>query len=617
MEQYASANMEDVDMVYDAGIQSNKPSTMFRFGKAIASAFNSVSVWPGLNGIWKEREKESQAIPERDALKAKAERKYAELKKSGYQGTQTATARPECQDVPEIKYQDIDDSRPSSFRDSGVDVDEYRSSSDVKDTDQFIASTDSLMPPSVPKAGRRSASPFSDASSGRRSSIRFHKPSLEGLKKVKSQVHLPSIKRHAEEAPSLPSTETDQAAGPGLRREASKKDIAKQYKLVKKVSDLENKLETARRELEMSIQQAPPVPDLPVHIGRKRFVPGALPSLPSERLLTPHTHKTDDAANPSIVPSSNSVDVFSAPASIDDKGGNAAEPKPKAEDESAEAAKQAMWNKRSSDIAARNAAARNAAARQSKVLKTDAKTDDVLESEAARRSVSTRNGGRSRKSLEHKVSSSHEYSTVQKRPLKVYLKGPRKSPMTDKDEVPPVPVKRITFDPTTVDQASIMAMRAIPDNHLPFGKAWDDMKNLRKEYPIATEVELEAYMNSQLAPKKFTDHRSVSHSGGPSSPSFLGPPGSTTLMKTRARASRRGISPPPPSLSSAKKFHRNLDAEKTPPVTAPSSPSVVTPEAHPVATKRSKESAEAARASLDKPLPDIRPDDFEWDDDVF
>ena len=84
MEQYQSANMEDVDMVYDAGIESNKPGGMFRFGKAIASAFTSANVWQGFNGIWKEKEKDNQVKLEKDALKAKAELKYAELKKNGY-----------------------------------------------------------------------------------------------------------------------------------------------------------------------------------------------------------------------------------------------------------------------------------------------------------------------------------------------------------------------------------------------------------------------------------------------------------------------------------------------------------------------------------------------------
>lgn len=617
MEQYASANMEDVDIVYDAGIESNQPSGMFRFGKAIANAFNPVNVWQNLNGIWKEKEKGVQAKPDRDVLKAKAELKYAELKNSGYKGTQNATARPESQEVPAIKYEDTDDSRRSSFRDSGVDVDEYRSSIDRKDSDHFDISTRSLMPPQPLTAGRRSASPFSDASSGRRSSIRFQKPSLEGLKRVKSQIHLPSIKKHHEDAPSVPLTETDDTAGPGLRREASKKDLAKQYKLSKKVSDLENKLDAARRELELSIQQAPPIPDLPARIGRKRFVPGALASLPSERLLTPRIQDIDGAASGSNGQAANTVGVYSATTSMDDKVDKTGDHNPVARDDDSEAAKQALWNKRAIEIAARNVAAR-----QSKTLGTDTEIDVLLESEAAKSSVSKKTGGRPRKAQEYKAPSSHDPSAVHKRPPKVFAKTSRNSPMTNRSEVPPVPTKSAVFDPSKVDQAKIMAMRAIPDSRAPFGKAWDDTKNLRKIYPEATEVELVAYMSTMSASKMVTDHTSVSHGDRPSSP-FLGRPGSTSPMKTRARVAKRGISPPPPSLSSAKKFHKDLGTTKSLTPANQGSPQA-DKEADPFAVRAPLKPCEntlvvpeAPRASVDKPLPDIKSDEFEWDDDVF
>lgn len=621
MEQYASANMEDMDMVYDAGIEASKSAGMFNFGKAIANVFNPGNIWQGLNGIWKEKEKENQVKPEKDLLKAKAELRYAELKKSGYKGTQNAAARPESQEVPVIQHEDTDDSRRSSFRDSGVDVDGYRSSSDRKDSDHFIIPTENLMPPPPLITTRRSASPFSDASSGRRSSIRFHKPSLEGLKRVKSQIHLPSIKRHPEDAPSVPSIEVNDAAGLGLRRESSKKDIAKQYKLTKKVSDLENKLEVARRELELSIQEAPPVPDVPARIGRRRFVPGALASLPSERLLTPQTHNNNGAINGSNGQAAHALDAYSATTSADDKGKQTVGHDVEAQNETAEATEQALWNKRACDIAARNAAAR-----QSKASRTETDINDDLESvanglefEAAKGSVSKRKGGRPRKSQETKVPSNHHSSGVHKRLPKVYAKTPRNSPMTNKDAVPPVPAKGTIFDPSKVDQAKIMALRAIPDSHAPFGKAWDDMKNLRRMYPDAAEVELVAYMSNQSTSKKSTDYTSVSHGDRPSSP-FLGRPGSSSPMKTRARASKRGISPPPPSLSSAKKFHRDLDTEKSPTIASPTSPQADV-KAGPRATEAPlmiyEKASDAARASMDKPLPDIKRDSFEWDDDVF
>lgn len=613
MDQYTSANMEDVDMVFDAGIESNRSSGMFRFGKVLANALNSVNVWHGLNGIRKEKDKENQAKPEKDVLKAKAELKYAELKKSGYKGTQNAPLRPESQEVPPIKHKITDDSRRTSFRDSGVDLSGYRSSLDRKDSDKVITSTESLMAPPPLVTGRRSASPFSDASSGRRSSLHFHKPSLEGLKRVKSQIHLPSIKRHAEDASSAPSIETSDAAGPGLRREVSKKDIARQYKLSKKVSDLENKLEAARRELELSIQEAPPVPDLPAHNGRKRFVPGALASLPSERLLTPQTRNRNGATNESNGQATNVVYAYSSNTSTDEKGDKVEELNLKVRNESITAGQQALWDKR-----AREVAARNAAARQSKALKPDIEINDVLASEAAKGSVSKKKDGRPRKSQEIRGPSSHDSFEAHKRPPKVNSKTPHYSPMTNKNEVPPVPVKATVFDPTKVDQTKIMAMRAIPDSHTPFGKAWDDLKNLRKKYPYASEVDLVTYMSNQSASKKVTDHTSVTHGDRPSSP-FLGRPGSTSPMKTRARASKRGTSPPPPSISSAKKFHRDLDTEKSPSA-KPRSPEA-DEEADSFATdapmKTFGKAPEGPRATMDKPLPDIKRDEFEWDDDVF
>ena len=634
MEQYTSANMEDLDMVFDAGIESNKPSGMFRFGKVLANAFNSVNVWHGLNGIRKEKERENQAKPERDVLKAKAELKYAELKQSGYKGTQNAPHRPESQEVPSIQNKDIDDSRRTSFRDSGVDVTGYRSSLDRKDSDKPIISTESLMPPPPMTAGLRSTSPFSDASSGRRSSLHFRKPSLEGLKRVKSQIHLPSKKRHAEAASSVPSSETSDAAGSGLRREVSKRDIAKQYKLSKKVSDLENKLDAARRQLELSIQEAPPVPDLPTRIGRKPFVPGALASLPSERLLTPQTHNGNGARNKSNEQPTSAVDAYDGNTSTDDKGDKLEDFNLKIKNESIEAGQQALWDQRAREVAARNAAARQSkalesdteipgvlesAARQTKASKPDPAINAVLGSDAAKVSVSKNKGGRPRKSQEIRDPSSHNSLGVHKSRPKAYAKTPQNSPMMNKDEVPPLPAKATVFDPTKVDQANIMAMRAIPDSHIPFGKAWDDMKNLRKQYPHATEFDLVAYISSQPAPKKVTDHTSVSHGDRPSSP-FLGRPGSTSPMKTRARSSNRGISTPPPSVSSAKKFHRDLDMEKSPIPADPRSPEA-DEEADSFATdaplKTFGKAREGPRASTDKPLPGIKREEFEWDDDVF
>ena len=95
MEQYAadqpaSARMSvDTETFYDAGIETNKPSGMYRFGKAIASAFNP-SAWRGINSLWKEKDKHT--VDPGKALmnerQEKAQKAYAELKKTGFKGTQ-------------------------------------------------------------------------------------------------------------------------------------------------------------------------------------------------------------------------------------------------------------------------------------------------------------------------------------------------------------------------------------------------------------------------------------------------------------------------------------------------------------------------------------------------
>ena len=95
MEQYAATKTVstrpsvDTNTFYDAGIESSKPSGMYRFGKAIASAFNP-SAWRGFNGIWKEKDKPvvdpGKALM--DERREKAQKAYAELKKSGFKGTQ-------------------------------------------------------------------------------------------------------------------------------------------------------------------------------------------------------------------------------------------------------------------------------------------------------------------------------------------------------------------------------------------------------------------------------------------------------------------------------------------------------------------------------------------------
>ena len=281
MEQYTASqsmfNRESVDTttMYDAGIESSKHSGMYRFGKAIANAFNP-SAWRGINSIWKEKEK-STPDPSKTILQErgeKAQKAYAELKKSGFKGTQVASRLSDTNDMPALRHDSGKDSRPSSFRDSAVDLDEYRSSTDNKEGNE-----EHFMPaPNVPLVSR-STSPMPNTS-GRRSSLSLRTPSLQTLKKATSHLQLPSVKRHSVQSDASGSSQQ-------IHKKSSKKDLAKQQRLSKRVSDLETQLEIARRKLEDALESAPPNEPMEKST-RKAFKPGALPSLPSERILNAH-----------------------------------------------------------------------------------------------------------------------------------------------------------------------------------------------------------------------------------------------------------------------------------------------------------------------------------------
>ena len=192
-------------------------------------------------------------------------------------------------DVPAVKYDNASsqDSRPISFNDSAIDVDDRRSSVDHKESHQ--SAQEEVMPaPNIPYVDR-SISPMRSAS-GRRSSLNLRTPSFQTLKKATSHIQLPSVKRNS----------TVLEIGDGsqqVKKQPSKKDLAKHQKLVKRVSNLESQLEAARHELEQSLASTPATKPVG-KTTRKAFQPGALPSLPSERLLNAHvTEQGADSEN--------------------------------------------------------------------------------------------------------------------------------------------------------------------------------------------------------------------------------------------------------------------------------------------------------------------------------
>ncbi|MCJ1340315.1 hypothetical protein MMC09_005609 [Bachmanniomyces sp. S44760] len=287
----------DVDFDNDAGIEHTKPSGMYRFGRAIATAFNPVHVWHGINGFWKEKQEED---PEKIILRerqARAEKTYAELKNNGFQGTHGhlhTTYNRQSEDHPAPNVMMEDRSVPSVYmfqRDSGVAVDTYRTSIERK-RDGVIFGHETSVPQSETFRFAHSISPASDAHESQKSSLRLSKPSFSGLKKVKSRLQLANGKIRSNASTPLPPSDVDLASAESEARQVtkqpSKRDFHKHDKLTRKVSNLESKLEQARLELQQISGDAPPVPRMPVKIGRKSFKPGGLPTLLSERRLNEH-----------------------------------------------------------------------------------------------------------------------------------------------------------------------------------------------------------------------------------------------------------------------------------------------------------------------------------------
>ncbi|GFF87822.1 hypothetical protein IFM61606_04545 [Aspergillus udagawae] len=239
-----------------------RSSGIFRFGRAIASAFNPFGVWGNVSDIW--RGSQSEHRPEGD-VRAQAEKAYAELKKAGYKGT-----------VKGSYVQGVQTSAHVAEQHS------HRASQAQWDGSKTL--------------GRQSRHDSAEGY-GSGSSIRS---SLQELRKAKSSLGIPYIKRGSEDSER-----------PEVRKSRSRKELQKQTKLLKRVSDLEGKLERARRELreltgEEEEEEEEPVRTLcqerPYH---RPFVPGALPTLPSERF-----YENDATTGP------NSQAVEQAPLSV-------------------------------------------------------------------------------------------------------------------------------------------------------------------------------------------------------------------------------------------------------------------------------------------------------------
>ncbi|CAG8143045.1 unnamed protein product [Penicillium olsonii] len=237
----------------------NRSSGIFRFGKAIASAFNPF-------GGWNKSEGSPSKSPQKDVIN-QAEEAYAELKKAGYKGTNKGHY---------IQTHGVDCISADQTWQSLHERMEH--SSPLKGSQRY----------SVDR-GDRDVHSRSDSGASKRSS-------LQDLRLPMSLFHKSHESPSASQA-TIYCDRTSEESETGLRKQPSRKELSRQTKLLKKVSNLEDKLDRARRELrELTGNEPPPAlapippPNTvnteidPASFPRK-FVPGALPTLPSERLL--------------------------------------------------------------------------------------------------------------------------------------------------------------------------------------------------------------------------------------------------------------------------------------------------------------------------------------------
>jgi hypothetical protein len=246
-----------------------RASGIFRFGKAIASAFHPFG---GSKGNSK-GEQDTIAKSQKEIMKQrqlKAEKAYAELKKSGYRGTAISTS---ASFRNHVDASVADETWKAIQEKMGYKVpDESRISQD----DTLVGVPGDGLGPMSPERGVSKLKSFSE------------------LRKRTSNLSIPALRFRDVSPMSMRSSmerdvEQDNNAYQPIERRQSRKELHKQAKLLKRVSNLEDKLERARRELREYVpgsnneNQTMPIPTICVDDEHDHQF--GLPTLLSERLL--------------------------------------------------------------------------------------------------------------------------------------------------------------------------------------------------------------------------------------------------------------------------------------------------------------------------------------------
>lgn len=285
---------------------------MFRFGKSFTNTFHPIQLW---NKMWAESKEELIAKNRLEAQrkaqeKAEIQARYDQMKRDGQFNIQhvpfAGTSRVE---TVQTVTQDT------------VMIDDGYEASTHRRTDSFGAQAsqgeaDSIAGSEIPGAPESTAASETNetneavpttATKSRFPRLHFNTPSMTNLKDAFRSVR--SVRSHSalggaigRESSASTSVSPAKADTSTLKRSISKFDLKKERRLSNRVSDLESKLNKARLELKNALDDASPMPKLgtryerftPVGtMKRSRFVPGALATLPSERLMFPETPASD------------------------------------------------------------------------------------------------------------------------------------------------------------------------------------------------------------------------------------------------------------------------------------------------------------------------------------
>lgn len=279
-----------------------EPSGMARFGKSLAAAFRPKAWAKSKSTTQLDRDESREAAIEEAAARAreeslaKAQEAFEELKRSGAINNFTKTFV-----RPHVAFKEDD----ASLRDSGVafEPEPARHQNNHNDDESDDESDATIVELDTER---------DDRSLRQRSSFHVRRPSLNSLK------HMPSGRSLTHKRSRSLDTKPNPDVLDGFRTkpesshvEPSTKSLKKRKKLKKRVSTLEAQLQAAKQKLEdiepVPVRESSPEPTTAPHIDeevskpqpamntrkslkipkrmKSGFMPGALPSVPSERLL--------------------------------------------------------------------------------------------------------------------------------------------------------------------------------------------------------------------------------------------------------------------------------------------------------------------------------------------